>query len=67
MAAYGRYRTLRDALVKDEAALLTVCEAHAAVRHRCAEGECEARRVLDEALDRIRALLARETEQVASR
>jgi hypothetical protein len=67
MAAYGRYPTLRDALVKDEAALLTVCEAHAAVRHRCAEGECEARQVLDAALDRIRALLATETERPSRR
>jgi hypothetical protein len=67
MAAYGRYPTLRDALVKDEAALLTVCEAHAAVRHRCAQGECEARQVLDEALDRIHALLATEPKRLARR
>lgn len=59
MAAHGRYRTSRDALIKDEAALLAVYEAHA-VGHRCTEGECEARQVLDKALDRIRALLAKE-------
>lgn len=67
MASYGRYPTFRDVLVKDEAALLTICEAHAAVRHRCAEGQCEARQVLDEALDKIRRLLMNETERLASR
>ena len=67
MASYGSYPTFRDVLVKDEAVLMTVCEAHAAVRHRCAEGQCEARRVLDEALDKIRELLMNETERVAGR
>jgi hypothetical protein len=62
MAIHGRYPSLRDALLKDEAALLTVFEAHTAVRHRCREGECEARQVLDDALGRIQELLAAEVQ-----
>lgn len=57
---HGRYRDLHDAPVKDEAALLTIWEAHTASRHRCREGECEARQVLEDALGRLQELLARE-------
>jgi hypothetical protein len=52
---------LHDALVKDEAALLTVWEAHTAARHRCREGECEARQVLEDAIGKMQELLARES------
>lgn len=55
---HGRYRNLHDALVKDEAALLTIWEAHTAVRHRCGERECEARQALEDVLGRIQELRA---------
>lgn len=60
MATHGRYPSLREVLAKDEAALLRISEAHTAVRHRCREGECEARQVFEDALGKIQELLAAE-------
>lgn len=58
---HGRYRTLRDVLVKDEAALLTLREAHTASRHRCRAGECEARAAPEDALAKVQQLLNAES------
>lgn len=60
------YATLRDILLKDEAALQTVMEAHTAVRHRCADEACEVRAAMDQALDTIRRVLATPRSDAAS-
>ncbi len=52
-----RYPTRADALPVDIAALRTIWEAHTAVRCRCRQGECEARRILQVALEGLEKLL----------
>ncbi len=52
-----RYPTRADALPADTAALRTTWEAHTAVRCRCRQGECEARRILEDALEGLEKLL----------
>jgi hypothetical protein len=52
-----RYPTRADALPVDIAALRTIWEAHTAVRCRCRQGECEAHRILEDALEGLEKLL----------
>jgi hypothetical protein len=53
------YRKLADLLRADAATVDSAYTAHT-VRHGCADGACEARRVLRETVDSLRAMVARE-------
>jgi hypothetical protein len=60
MTTASRYATLADVLRDDEAVLYREWIAHKTVHQpRCGE-DCDARRVLEDARDMIRELLARE-------
>lgn len=60
------YRTTADILSADEAILDAAWTAHG-VRHQCpADGACEARQALSDALARIRELRSREAGSSAS-
>lgn len=53
------YPDMAAVLRDDETGLITLWQAHTAVRCRCAkDGGCEARQVLEDAIDRIRLLRA---------
>lgn len=56
-AMSARYPTRADTLPVDIAALRTIWEAHTAVRYRCRQRDCEARRILEEALEGLETLL----------
>ncbi len=60
----GRYPDLAAVLRDDEVALMAVWQAHTArhggALHACRQGGCEARSALEEAIGKIRLLLAAE-------
>jgi hypothetical protein len=59
MTVTSRYATLAEVLRDDEAVLYRTWIAHKTV-HQCGGG-CQAQQALEEALDKIRELLSRES------